>query len=188
MSSASDSLPGTPLPEAGNDPGDPNQPTFEDKDTPTPPMADPTRDMDHDLSDNDSVLSDVDEAQFEDFDPANIAIEERPIVAIDEENLNQIGRHKRKRDVEGADGEGVKKKKKGGRREKPKKSKKKRDDDDDAFSGGEELEGKRARKKKPVDEGDGRRERRKTRQEIEEEDEEQLDEKTRESWSNVVFT
>lgn len=185
MSSASDSLPSTPLAEAGNDPGDPNQPIFQDKDTPPPPAADPTNDMDHDLSDNDSVLSDVDEAQFEDFDPANINIDERPI-AVDEDNINLIGRHKRKRDGDGADGEGIKKRKKEGRREKPKKSKKKRDGDDDAFSGGEELEGKRTRKKKAV-EGDGeKKERRKARQEIEEENEEELDEKTRKSQLSKV--
>ena len=140
MSSDADSNPPTPLSEAGNDPGDTTAPLYEDKDAPTPPAANPTRDID-DLSDNDSVLSDVDEAQFEDFDPANIDIDERPSIAVDEDNVRLLGRHKRKRDGDSAEREVTKKKKKEGRREKPKKSRKKADDDD-AFSGGEELEGR----------------------------------------------
>ena len=151
MSSPED-LPGSPLPEAGDDPGD--QDAHSDlHDSPTPPMADPTRDMEQpDLSDNESVLSDIDEAQFEDFDPANIAIEDRPAIAVDEDNVGLIGRHKRSRE-EGAE---VKKKKKEGRREKPKK--RKRQEDEDAFSGGEELDGKRsARRRKPVEEGEEKR-------------------------------
>ncbi|KAI9822873.1 MAG: Transcription factor iws1 [Thelocarpon impressellum] len=154
MSSASESPPQSPLPEAGSDPGDSNRPMSEERDTPPAPAANPNLDMDDldnadnaeadDLSD-DSDLSDVDEAQFEDFDPANIAIEDRPAIAVDETNIGLIGVHKRKR-AEGVDGEGAKKKKKEGRREKPKKSRKKRDDD--VFSGGEELEGKREKRKK----------------------------------------
>ena len=145
MSSASDSRPVTPLPEAGHDPADPNQPLYEDHDTPPAPIGNPTADMDDDLSDSD-ILSDVDEAQFEDFDPANVAIDDRPAIAVDEDNVKLLGRHKRKRDGEG-DVEGGKKKKKEGKRDKPKKIRKKRDEDDN-FSGGEELEGKRVRKKK----------------------------------------
>lgn len=99
-----------------------------------------------DLSDNDSILSDVDEAQFEDFDPNQIAIEERPAIAVDEDNVKLLGRHKRKRDGE-VDSEGRKKKKKEGRREKVKKVRKRKDSDDE-FSGGQEMEGKRIRKKK----------------------------------------
>jgi transcription factor SPN1 len=106
------------------------------------------------FSDDDSALSEVDEAQFEDFDPANIAIEERPAIAVDEETVKLLARHKRKRDGE-VDGEGAKKKRKEGRREK--KPRKKRDEDDN-FSGGEELEGKRPRKKKLFAEGGERRE------------------------------
>ncbi|KAL1969326.1 hypothetical protein VTN77DRAFT_9518 [Rasamsonia byssochlamydoides] len=68
------------------------------------------------LSDDESVLSEVDEAQFEDFNPDDVAIEDRPALAIDEENLKLIGRHKRKR-REGEEGEQPKKKKEG-RREK----------------------------------------------------------------------
>ncbi|KAL1862406.1 Transcription factor iws1 [Paecilomyces lecythidis] len=110
-----------------------------------------------DLSDDESVLSEVDEAQFEDFDPENVAIDDRPALAIDEENLKLIGRHKRKRD--GEDGERPKRRE--GRR------KKRRDDDE---VGGEEGEGKGRRKR------DGERRRRK---EATPEDEEHLDPATR---------
>ncbi len=155
MSDISNSPPASSLSEAGHDPGDPNQPDEDLQDSPAAPIGDPTADMD-DLSDNDSILSDVDEAQFEDFDPANVAIEDRPAIAVDEDNVRLIGRHKRKRDGEVADGEGGKKKKKEGKREKPKKLRKKKpDDSDDDFSGGQEVEGKRKRKVKPVAEGPG---------------------------------
>lgn len=153
----------SPLPEAGHDPDDPNQPLYDDFDPPIAPVSNPTADMDTvegDMSDNDSILSDVDEAQFEDFDPANVVIDDRPAIAVDEDNVRLLGRHKRKRDTEGGDGEGLTKKRKEGRREKPKKSRKKRStDDEDDFSGGQELEGKRFRKRKSGTEGaSGRKE------------------------------
>lgn len=132
---------------------DPNGNQKNPADLAAAPTRDPTADMD-DLSDNDSILSDVDEAQFEDFDPNQIAIEERPI-AVDEDTVKLLGRHKRKRDTD-ADGEVTKKKKKEGKREKTKKPRKRKDSDDDDFSGGQELEGKRARKKKAFTE-DGER-------------------------------
>ncbi|KAL2041696.1 hypothetical protein N7G274_005480 [Stereocaulon virgatum] len=155
------SLPPSPLPE-----GD---------DSPTRPVENAGPDMD-DLSDNDSLLSDVDEAQFEDFDPNQIAIEERPAIAVDEDNVKLLGRHKRKRAEGETDGEKAKKKSKGAKREKPKKVRKKKDSDDDDFSGGQELEGKRVRKKKAFSEGGEkvRKEKTKARQ-AEPEDEEQLD-------------
>ncbi|KAL4978371.1 transcription factor iws1 [Aspergillus desertorum] len=65
-------------------------------------------------TDDESILSEVDEAQFEDFDPENVDIEDRPQLDIDEENLKLIGRHKRKRTEE----EGNSKRKKEGRRKK----------------------------------------------------------------------
>ncbi len=169
----------------------PDEPVDEDyHDPPVAPIANPGADIDNDLSDNDSLLSDVDEAQFEDFDPNQITIEERPAIAVDEDNVKLIGRHKRKRDGDAmqVDGEG-KKKKKEGRREKVKKSKKKAQDSDDGFSGGEEMEGKRARKKKAytVDDGDagGAERSRKhkdkaARRQPEPEDEENLDPEERE--------
>ncbi|PGH17673.1 transcription factor iws1 [Helicocarpus griseus UAMH5409] len=124
---------------------------------------------DVDLSDDESLLSDVDDAQFEDFDAANVAIDERPPVAIDEENLKLIGRHKRARNEEDEE-ERKKKKKKEGRREK--KKNRKQQDSDDGFSGGEEIEGKRRRK---VREGGERR----SRKVVEEVNEEELDPATR---------
>ncbi|KAK0508097.1 hypothetical protein JMJ35_009181 [Cladonia borealis] len=165
------SLPPSPLspaPELENNP--------EDEDMPGSPGALARKDTDDVdvLSDNDSVLSDVDEAQFEDFDPNQIAIEERP-VTIDEDTVKLLGRHKRKRDGD-TDGEGTRKKTKEKKREKPRKARKKKDSDDDDFSGGQELEGKRVRKKKAFSEGGekARKEKTKARQ-APAEDEEQLD-------------
>ncbi|KAL8762345.1 MAG: hypothetical protein Q9184_001652 [Pyrenodesmia sp. 2 TL-2023] len=145
-----ESPPLSPLPEGLNDLGDINVPLYQGEDPPAAPVADPTADMD-DLSDNDSVLSEVDEAQFEDFDPTNIAIEDRPAIAVDEDTVKTLGRYKRKRDADDTDG--AKKKRKEKKREKPKKSRKKKDSDEDDFSGGQEIEGKRKRKTKQVDEG-----------------------------------
>lgn len=91
-------------------------------------------DGDH-MSDKDSdVLSEVDEDQFEDYDPTTAPIEERP-VEIDEDIAKTLKASKRKR----PDGETVKKPKEG-RREK------KRRTDDDVSADGEVLEGKRVRK------------------------------------------
>ncbi|KAI9860971.1 MAG: Transcription factor iws1 [Vezdaea acicularis] len=109
-----------------------------------------SNDVVDDLSDDDSVLSEVDEAQFENFDPTNIAIEARP-VAVDETNVGLLGVHKRKRADGDREGEGAPKKKKESKREK--KSRRKKDSDDD-FSGGEELQGKRERKSKPLPEAE----------------------------------
>ena len=156
MSSGSDSRQLTPLTEAGHDPNDPSQRLYDDDDPPATHIGDPAAEIDGDQSDNDSILSDVDEAQFEDFDPANVAIDDRPAIAVDEDNVRLLGRHKRKRDGEVGDGEGVKKKKKEGKREKTKKLRKRRDgDDEDDFSGGPELEGKRFGRKKSIAEGGG---------------------------------
>ena len=154
------------LPGAGHDPANLLRPEINgENSTLTPPIADPTldteaideqeRQVDEDddgLSDAESALSEVDEAQFEDFDPANIAIEDRPAIAVDETNVALIGVHKRKRTEGEGDGEGKKKKKRDNRRERPRKSKKRRDEDEQ-LSGGEELEGRRRTKRK---EGGGR--------------------------------
>ena len=142
----------SPPPEAGPDSGERLRLASEGGDAvtnypiDTPQLVTELAGFDDELSDVESILSDIDEAQFEDFDPATIAIEQRP-VAVDESNVALIGTHKRKATEEG-EGAG-KKKKKEGRRDKPKKSRKTRDDDEN-FSGGEELEGKRARKKKDL--------------------------------------
>lgn len=146
------SPPISPLPEAGNDPEEPGYPTYQDEDPPAAPIGNPTANPEDD-DDNESVLSDIDEAQFEDFDPANIAIEDRPAIAVDEDNVRLLGRHKRKRDDGEDDAEGKKKKKREGRRDKPKKSRKRKDSDDDEFSGGQEMEGKRKRKPKAITDG-----------------------------------
>ena len=151
------------LPEANNDPQDPLNPEVDEEDnTRTPPIAEPTMDMeiadddaapvqnsgdkDNDDDEDSDALSEVDEAQFEDFDPNAIAIDERPRV-VDASDVAMLGKHKRKRE-EGADGE-VKKKRKEGRREKPKKSKRQADGEE-GFQGGAEMDGKRRRKEKTV--------------------------------------
>ena len=82
------------------------------------------QDSDGVLSDDESILSEVDEAEFENFDPENVEVDERPQLAIDEDNLKLIGRHKRKR----ADGEEGRPRRKEGRREK--KSRRARDDEE----------------------------------------------------------
>ncbi|KAL4873711.1 hypothetical protein BDV12DRAFT_159453 [Aspergillus spectabilis] len=98
----------------------------------------------HDLvgSDDESILSEVDEAQFEDFDPENVDIEDRPQLDIDEENLKLIGRHKRKRTGEE---EGSSRRKKEGRR---KKSRRHGEDDE---GGSDRDTGGRRRKAKRVE-------------------------------------
>ncbi|KAB8296153.1 hypothetical protein EYC80_008940 [Monilinia laxa] len=143
-----DSRPTTPLPEAGNDAGDPNRPISQEQDTPEPPMANPDLDMD-DIdnaeggaeSENDSDLSDVDEANFDDFDASKVALEERPMVGIDEDVAKTLKASKRKR----VEGEG--KKPKEGKRDKKKRPRRDSDEDPD----GMEIDGKRVRKPKRVD-------------------------------------
>ena len=189
------SSPEPTLPEAGFEPNDPNALEYQDEDPPAAPPANPTTDMDaveptdkpddSDLSDNESILSDVDEAQFEDFDPNAITIDERPAIAVDEDNVRLLGRHKRKRADGEVDGESKKKKEK--RREKVKKSRKRREDDSDMdFEGGAEVEGKRRRKKQGGSSKEGRdgealrKERAQERRRQELEDEERMDPEERE--------
>lgn len=104
-----------------------------------------------DNDDLDSLLSEVDEAQFDDFDPAAVDLADRAAIPIDESGLKLIGVHKRKRVAGDADDEGRKKKKKEGRREKPKRSRQRREGSD-PFSGGEQQSGKRIRKPKAIEE------------------------------------
>jgi len=111
------------------------------QDNPSPAAADSDMDMDRDdggASDNDSELSDVDEAAFADFDPNSVALADRP-VAIDEEITRGLKASKIKR----TDRES---KKKEAKRDKSKK-KRRREEDEDA-SAVEEVEGKRSRKTK----------------------------------------
>lgn len=103
----------------------------------------------HDLvgSDDESILSEVDEAQFEDFDPENVDIEDRPQLDIDEENLKLIGRHKRKRT---GDEEGSSRRKKEGRRKKGRRHA----DDEEGGSDGDTGGRRRKPKKVEVEEDD----------------------------------
>ncbi|KAI9774886.1 MAG: Transcription factor iws1 [Geoglossum simile] len=106
----------SPLSDAGHGPDPPNRP--------------PSTNLDMDMSDNDSELSDLDEAIFEDFDDRAVAVD-RPI-AVDESNVALLGVHKRKRpEGEKEADEASKKKKRETRREKPKKLRKPKDVEDD---------------------------------------------------------
>ncbi|KAL4816317.1 transcription factor iws1 [Aspergillus spinulosporus] len=91
-------------------------------------------------SDDESILSEVDEAQFEDFDPENVDIEDRPQLDIDEENLKLIGRHKRKRTEE----EGTSKRKKEGRRKKSRRYAEEDEGGSDREAGGKRRKSKKA--------------------------------------------
>ena len=151
--------PGSPeMSEALRDPSDPLTPEIEEEDRiPRPPAADQEvvgeNEVDRDdASDLESELSEVDERQFEDFDPTAIAIEDRPAIAVDETTVGQLGKHKRKR-ADGDDDD--RKKKKERRREKPKKNRRRRAGSEE-FEGGPEIDGKRARKKRDGERGNAR--------------------------------
>lgn len=102
-------------------------------------IADDQNDLNEEpeVSDDESILSEVDEAQFENFDPENVDVEERAPLHADAENLKLIGRHKRKR----AEGEEGPSRRREGRREK----KSRRGRDDEAEGGASR---RRERKKK----------------------------------------
>ena len=126
---------------SGDGLGDPNSPVPEDLDAPTAPAANPDLDMDdadNNLSDNESELSEVDEDEFADFDPATVALEDRPQISIDEETAKTLKASKKKR----APGDGKPKEKK--------REKKKRTRDDDEDPDGQLMDGKRISKKKSV--------------------------------------
>jgi transcription factor SPN1 len=99
------------------------------------PADDPDMDMDDDDELN-SDLSEVDEAEFADFDPTTVALEDRPLVDIDEDVARTLkGKKIQRKGV--TDG----KKPKEGKREKKKRH---RDEDEDPH--GQHMEGKRVRK------------------------------------------
>ena len=87
-------------------------------------------------SDDESLLSEVDEAQFADFDASAVQ------VAPDFDTLTRSIKVSKRKRVEGEEPEPKKRKEK--TREKAKKNRR-RHDSDDGFSGGEEVEGKRRR-------------------------------------------
>ncbi|KAF1997212.1 hypothetical protein P154DRAFT_525022 [Amniculicola lignicola CBS 123094] len=140
----------SPLPSAGHDRADPLRPEIdEENSTPNPPGTDVDQDAieEDGLSDNESVLSELDEGQFENFDASNLDIEERPAQMIDDSNLNLIGVHKRKR----LDGEEEAPKKKKKKADKPRRKKR----GDDEVSGGDEGAGRKSTRKKKEGRGAG---------------------------------
>lgn len=141
----------TPVAGDDNEGENPNEPTAEtegiaeDVDEPNGGNDDEDEDDDK-VSDDESILSEVDEAQFENFDPENVDVEDRPQLAIDEDNLKLIGRHKRKR---AEDGE-TRPRRKEGRREK--KSRRAVDDEGDEKSSSRRRERKQREDKPDTDE------------------------------------
>lgn len=109
-------------------------------------FADPQQTANVDDSDDESLLSEVDEAQFADFDPTAVQ------VAPDFDTLNKAIKVKKRKHVEG---EEAPKKRKERTREKVRKNRRRRDSDE-GFSGGEEIEGKRARTSKAGEDGERR--------------------------------
>jgi transcription factor SPN1 len=81
---------------------------------------------------SDALDDDQLDEQFGEFDASNIAIEERPAQAIDEDTVKQIGVHKRKRTA----GEGDEPKKKKKRADKPRRKKNKDGNDDEDIGDG----------------------------------------------------
>lgn len=150
------------VPEAGHEPKDPLAPQVEesgddnahDDEDLSAKVSDKEDidDDDGDADDNESLLSDVDEDQFQDFDPAAISLEDRQQIAIDDDNVKLLGVHKRKRTA--AETEEARKKKKERRREKTgKKARRRNRDGSEPFSGGEELDGKRRRRRAAAEDG-----------------------------------
>ncbi|EHK96360.1 hypothetical protein GLAREA_09200 [Glarea lozoyensis ATCC 20868] len=131
------SRPASLAPEDGN--GEAGSPDREDNTNPTP-AVDADADLDDDAA---SDLSEVDEAEFDDFDPTTVALEDRPAIEIDEDAAKSL-RAKKRGTAEG-------KKPKEGKREK---KKRRRDDDEDPD--GERIEGKRVRKPRSDGERKGR--------------------------------
>ena len=148
----------------------------DDDDDLDPPMANSNLDMDEsDLDKNgdlDSELSEVDEAEFADFDPTTVAVavDERP-VTIDDEVARTLKAAKRKRTDK--DGESGARKPKEAKREKPKRKKTRTDldagaiddggDEYDSGADGEILEGKRRPKPKSTRTDGDRRDRERAR-------------------------
>ncbi len=149
---------------------------LEEGDDLNPPGAKSNLDMDEsDLDNNgdlDSELSEVDEAEFADFDPNTVAVapEERPIT-IDDEVARTLKAAKRKRTDK--DGEGGTKRPKEAKREKKPKKKVRTDldagaiddggDEYDSGADGEILEGKRRLKPKSMRTDSERRDRERAR-------------------------
>lgn len=123
-------------------------PPAEESDAAPAETAEERADLGADISDDESVLSEVDEAQFEDFDPATVDVEEdRPQLAIDEDNLKLIGRHKRKRDEDGGEGDRPRRKKEGRREKKSRRMQ-------DLEEGGERVRGRDQRRREATPEDD----------------------------------
>jgi len=150
-----------------------------------PPASNSNLDMDEsDLDKNgdlDSELSEVDEAEFADFDPTTVAVADERPVTIDDDVARTLKAAKRKR----TDKDEGSKKPKEARREKPKRKKTRTDldagaiddggDEYDSGADGEILEGKRRPKPKSTrSDGDRNKDRIRRKEPEPEENEENL--------------
>lgn len=98
-----------------------------------------------DDDDLESELEELDEKEFENFDPSALNIPDKPI-DVDESNVGLLGVHKRKRTTEEQDEYDARKKKK--KEKKRERAGRRRKGGEDDFEGGEEVDGKRSRKSK----------------------------------------
>ncbi|KAF9885093.1 Transcription factor iws1 [Aspergillus nanangensis] len=142
-----------PTPGAGDDEEQAESPAIAPKSPDAEEAADgddePAEDAE---SDDESILSEVDEAQFDDFDPENVDIEDRPQLAIDEDNLKLIGRHKRKRTGEGGEEDRSRRKREGRREKKTRRMKELEDGGSDGDDKSRRKERKKRREPTPEDE------------------------------------
>ncbi|TQS39463.1 hypothetical protein Golomagni_00010 [Golovinomyces magnicellulatus] len=102
------------------------------------------KDLESGLSDNESELSEVDEAEFAEFDPTTVALDERPRVDIDEDVARTLKASKRKRS------DAIAKKPKTAKRERKKRLRRSNDEDPD----GQVINEKRSRKLKSKNHGE----------------------------------
>src|SRR5271167_1752772 len=118
-----------------------------DSDLDNGPASPPLEDVEeHDMDDSDldkngdldSELSEVDEAEFADFDPTTVALDDRPRVNIDEDVARTLKAGKRKRSDK--DGETGPKKPKENKRDKPKKKHRTDLDAGEIDDGGDEYD------------------------------------------------
>ncbi|KHJ31646.1 putative transcriptional elongation factor iws1 [Erysiphe necator] len=98
----------------------------------------PDKDLETSHSDNESELSEVDEAEFAEFDPTTVALDDRPLVDIDEDVARSLKASKRKRT------DAIARKPKDARRGRKKRLRRENDDDPDGIV----LNGERIRKSK----------------------------------------
>jgi transcription factor SPN1 len=165
----------------GISPSPENAGSLNDRDKAPPQTSIGHVDSSNDLADLDSELSEVDEAEFADFDPTTVALDDKPQIDIDEDVARTLKAGKRKRADK--DGQSGTKKLKEAKRDKPKKKKTRTRAGAgeggrvyDSGADGEILEGKRKPKPKRAridSDGKDRERAKERRREIEQEENEE---------------